>query len=158
MTGVPLGNIFTTSIFKKKKKRARLGYYQKLERNYPFEMNRTFLSFYTNQLIIDGNENPWNQRITQTYRDRWHKGQIIIFLDRECWKIFTCKHFVLSAYNLFQCLQPLQTIYFKIFHPPHPPPLPSFPQKNNGPSLSGTDQYWDMTYVLYQFAIVNRRH
>ena len=27
-------------------------------------------------------------------------------------------------YNLFQCLQPLQTIYFKFFHPP-PPPSPS---------------------------------
>ena len=24
------------------------------------------------------------------------------------------------AYNLFQCLQPLQTIYFKIFEPPLP--------------------------------------
>ena len=26
-----------------------------------------------------------------------------------------CKHLFLLAYNLFQCLQPLQTIYFKIF-------------------------------------------
>ena len=25
-------------------------------------------------------------------------------------------------YNLFQCLQPLQTIYFKFFHPPPPSP------------------------------------
>ena len=52
--------------------------------------------------------------------------------------MFTCKHFLLyaapaannffvsvflqtlflPAYNLFQCLQPLQTIYFKIFQPP----------------------------------------
>ena len=32
-------------------------------------------------------------------------------------------------YNLFQCLQPLQTIYFKFFHPS--PPLPST-SKNNG--------------------------
>ena len=37
----------------------------------------------------------------------------------------------LLAYNLFQCLQPLQTIYFKIFHPPPPPR-----QKHNGQSLS----------------------
>ena len=60
------------------------------------------------------------------------------------WKTFTCKHFFkcgscckqffvclplpgstlfLFAYNLFQCLQPLQTIYSKIFQP-HPPPPP----------------------------------
>ena len=37
----------------------------------------------------------------------------------------------LLAYNLFQCLQPLQTIYFKIFHPP-----PSPRQKHNDQSLS----------------------
>ena len=35
----------------------------------------------------------------------------------------------LLAYNLFQCLQPLQTIYFQIFNPPSPR------QKINGPSL-----------------------
>ena len=50
MTGVLLGNIFSASILKKKKENwARLGYYQKLA----FEMNRTLLSFYTNQLIIN---------------------------------------------------------------------------------------------------------
>ena len=32
-----------------------------------------------------------------------------------------CKHFFLLAYNLFQCSQPLQTIYFQN----SPPPLPS---------------------------------
>ena len=33
------------------------------------------------------------------------------------------KHFFLLTYNLFQWLQLLQTIYFKIFQPP-PPPRP----------------------------------
>ena len=119
MTGVLLGNIFSASILKKKKKMSSAWLLSKTWRNYPFEMKRTLLSFYTNQLIInilspmfllfDGNENPWYQRITQTYRDRWHyKGQTIIFFDTEGWRIFTCKH-------LFHCLQPLQTIYFKIF-------------------------------------------
>ena len=54
------------------------------------------------------------------------------FWRRGSWKIFQCKHFfvnvspsfcklffllngLLLAYNLFQCLQPLQTIYFRIF-------------------------------------------
>ena len=66
-------------------------------------------------------------------------GQTIIFFDEgRGGEIFTCKHFLLYAapaannffvsvflqtlfllaYNLFQCLQPLQTIYFKIFQPP----------------------------------------
>ena len=35
----------------------------------------------------------------------------------------------LLAYNLFPCLQPLQTIYFKIFHPP---PLPFQPGHGQG--------------------------
>ena len=59
------------------------------------------------------------------------------------WKIFTCKQFFcvsvfmqtllfLIPYNLFQCVQPLQTIYFTIFQPRPPQPR----QKNNGPSLS----------------------
>lgn len=34
----------------------------------------------------------------------------------------SCKHFFfLLAFNLFQYLQPLQTVYFKIFNPPPPP-------------------------------------
>ena len=41
----------------------------------------------------------------------------------------------LFAYNLFQCLQPLQTIYSKIFQP-HPPPPPH--HKDNGLSLRST--------------------
>ena len=45
----------------------------------------------------------------------------------------SCKHFYLLVYTLFQCLQPLQTIYFTIFQPPSTPP-PS-PSKNNGPPL-----------------------
>ena len=66
-------------------------------------------------------------------------GQTIIFFDEgRGGEMFTCKHFLLYAapaannffvsvflqtlfllaYNLFQCLQPLQTIYFKIFQPP----------------------------------------
>ena len=68
-------------------------------------------------------------------------GQTIIFFDEgRGGEMFTCKHFLLyaapaannffvsvflqtlflPAYNLFQCLQPLQTIYFKIFQPPPP--------------------------------------
>ena len=35
----------------------------------------------------------------------------------------SCKHFYLLAYTLFQCLQPLQTIFFTIFQPPPPPTL-----------------------------------
>ena len=150
MTGVPLGNIFTTSIFKKKKKRARLGYYQKLERNYPFEMNRTFLSFYTNQLIIDGNENPWNKRITQTYRDRWHKGQIIIFLDRECWKIFTCKHFFFICIQFVSVFTASANNLFQNFPPPPPPPRP----KKNGPSLLR----WNWSILEYDVRFVPVRN
>ena len=76
-------------------------------------------------------------------------GQTIIFFDEgRGGEMFTCKHFLLyaapaannffvsvflqtlflPAYNLFQCLQPLQTIYFKIFQPPPR-------QKNNCPLL-----------------------
>ena len=43
--------------------------------------------------------------------------------------VFLQTLYFLLAYNLFQCLQPLQTIYSKIFYPPTPC------QKNNGPSL-----------------------
>ena len=39
----------------------------------------------------------------------------------------------LIPYNLLQCIQLLQTIYFTIFQP-RPPPQPR--QKNNGPSLT----------------------
>ena len=49
-----------------------------------------------------------------------------------CVSPFSCKHFFLLAYCLFQYLQPLQTIYFKICH--LPPPR----QKNDGPSLTVT--------------------
>ena len=42
---------------------------------------------------------------------------------------------IFNRCNLFQCLQPLQTIYFKIFQPPPPPPSQPPPSKNNGPSL-----------------------
>ena len=42
---------------------------------------------------------------------------------------FSCKQLFLLAYNAFQCLQLLQTVYFKSFHPPPR-------QKNNGPSLA----------------------
>ena len=83
---------------------------------------------------------------------KWHRtnnGRDHYFLDwsggRGGWKILTCKHFFFisswllqtfflcvsvflqtlfsNAYNLFQCLQPLQTIYFKIFQP-FPPAAP----------------------------------
>ena len=83
---------------------------------------------------------------------KWHRtnnGRTIIFWTGVGgagggWKILTCKHFFFisswllqtiflcvsvflqtlfsNAYNLFQCLQPLQTIYFKIFQPSLPPP------------------------------------
>ena len=53
MTGVLLGNIFSTSIFKKKEKMRSAWLLSKTRRNYPFEMKRTLLSFYTNQLIIN---------------------------------------------------------------------------------------------------------
>ena len=54
-----------------------------------------------------------------------------------------CKHFFfLPAYNLFQCLQPLQTVYFKIFHPLQPPPTPPPVKKIMIRPLSGTDQYY----------------
>ena len=69
-------------------------------------------------------------------------GQTIIFFDEgRGGEMFACKHFLLYAapaannffvsvflqtlfllaYNLFQCLQPLQTTYFKIFQPPPTP-------------------------------------
>ena len=67
-----------------------------------------------------------------------------IFLCGSCSKQFfcvypsSCNHFFLIAYNLFQCLQPLQTIYLKlIFQPPPPPPR----QKNNDPSPSGAIKF-----------------
>ena len=41
----------------------------------------------------------------------------------------SCKHFYLLVYTLFQCLQPLQTIYFTIFQPPSTPPPPPLRQK-----------------------------
>ena len=115
MTVLRLGNIFGTSVFKKKTKMSSAWLLSKTWRNYPFEMNRTLLSFYTNQLIInilslllfDGNENPRNQRIT---RDRVHyKGQTIIFLTGSV------------ANNLFQNFPP--------------PPPPSSSPKINDPSL-----------------------
>ena len=49
-----------------------------------------------------------------------------------CVSVFLQTHLFVLAYNLFQCLQPLQTIYFKIFQPPTPSHLV---KKNNGPSL-----------------------
>ena len=113
MTVVRLGNIFGTSVFKKKTKMSSAWLLSKTWRNYPFEMNRTLLSFYTNQLIInilslllfDGNENPRNQRIT---RDRVHyKGQTIIFVTGSVGKFSHANMFFSPAYNLFQCLQPL---------------------------------------------------
>ena len=48
-----LGNIFGTSVFKKKTKMSSAWLLSKTWRNYPFEMKRTLLSFYTNQLIIN---------------------------------------------------------------------------------------------------------
>ena len=92
---------------------------------------------------------------------KWHRtnnGRTIIFwtgVGGGGWKILTCKHFFFisgwllqtifcvsvflqtlffNRCNLFQCLQPLQTIYFKIFQP-SPSPSQTPPSKNNGPSL-----------------------
>ena len=69
------------------------------------------------------------------------RGDMVLDIPRSCvvWPflsdgllIFVClplpaSTLLLLAYNLFQCLQPLQTIYSKF------PPPPG--QKNNGPSL-----------------------
>ena len=53
-----------------------------------------------------------------------------------CVPVFLQTLYFLLAYNLLQCLQPLQTLYFKIFQTTPPPPTPC--QKNNGPSLRST--------------------
>ena len=52
---------------------------------------------------------------------------MLLFICSSCCKqffgvsVFLQTHLFVLAYNLFQCLQPLQTIYFKIFQtlPPH---------------------------------------
>ena len=61
--------------------------------------------------------------------------ETFFFCGSGCKKLVLCLFLAentvsLLAYNLFQCLQPLQTIYFKIFPPPPPR------QKHNGQSLS----------------------